>query len=305
MGRRLLSIIASFAVILGLFYSCEKVADEIDVSSITGSATDITEFSAKLSAYVNFTSGMGTVTMGIIYSTNENPTLNNGIELKSKKLYGNNMYIVHAKDLTYNTTYYYKSFVQFGGVYRYGETKSFTTCNINAEVTTNFATGISTHAATLNGVLSCETKDKDIDKQVWFLYSNATNSVEGLISKGITASSTLEGNNQFKTELSNLSSGEIYYYIACSRIHDRTFFGDLQQFQTSWAPVLDIATGNRSSPAEGDFFSVTVTTNIELSINTPTWISATRTANGFNFVVSANTTERARSEEITIFNTQQ
>ena len=304
MGKRPLSVLASFVVILGLLYSCEKATEEVAISSVTGSATDITELSATLSAYANFTPGMGTVTMGIIYSTNENPTLSNGKKLTSKELDGNNRYTVLAKSLTCNTTYYYKSFVQVGGLYRYGEVNSFTTCKIYAEVTTSVATGITHHTATLNGVLSCDTKDKNIEKKVWFLYSNSTNSVEGLKANGFLASSALESNNQFKTELSSLYSGESYYYIACARIHNKTFYGDLQQFQTRWEPVLEVATDNRTSPAEGDLFSVTVTTNIELSINTPTWIYATRTATGFNFMVSANTTEHARSEEITIFNTQ-
>ena len=198
----------------------------------TGSASDITEFSANLSGYANLTPDMGEVTMGILYSTNESPSLDNGKELTSKELDGNNMYTVQATYLTNNTTYYYKSFVKYGGVYRYGEKRSFTTLDFSATVETKDASDIKMQEVILNGSLTTQSHDA-LSKSVWFLYDTASSDIEALKKSGKRINSKVEDSGFFSISLNGLTTGTTYYYVACANVQGRLCYGDIKTFTTS------------------------------------------------------------------------
>ena len=75
--------------------------------------------------------------------------------------------------------------------------------------------------------------------------------------------------------------------------------------QSGQIPILTIDTGDRMSPAEGETFSVSVTTNMdEVEVSAPSWITATKTNAGFDFTISANTTDEHRSSEVLIVNSE-
>lgn len=75
--------------------------------------------------------------------------------------------------------------------------------------------------------------------------------------------------------------------------------------QSALAPVFTVETAaSVSCPASGKSFSVPVTTNLEITASTPSWITATRTDTGFNFEVSPNSTDALRSGTVTISNTE-
>lgn len=216
--------------------------------SVTGAASDITEFTAKLSGYANLTPDLGNVTMGIIYSTDEMPTLDNGVELSSRELDGNNMYTVQAKDLQYNTIYYYKSFVQYGGIYRFGEVKTFTTRDFTVEVSTNDAEDVKELSATLKGQLVVDSKT-ELEKSAWFLFSKASQEfdVETLKTNGRKIPVSLKDDNTFsintKSTSITLENNVKYYYVACAKVHDKTIYGEITSFTT-----LDIVADVSAEP---------------------------------------------------------
>lgn len=74
--------------------------------------------------------------------------------------------------------------------------------------------------------------------------------------------------------------------------------------QSGQAPVFTVTAKDVQSPAAGTSFSVPVTTNLEVTSSTPSWITSTRTAEGFNFTVSANTGDALRTGNVTISNTE-
>lgn len=74
--------------------------------------------------------------------------------------------------------------------------------------------------------------------------------------------------------------------------------------QTGQTPVFTVTVGDVQSPAAGTTFSVPVTTNLEVTATTPSWITATRTFAGFDFTVSANTGDALRSGNVTISSTE-
>ena len=75
--------------------------------------------------------------------------------------------------------------------------------------------------------------------------------------------------------------------------------------QSGQPPVFDVTPVSEvKCPAEGKSFSVPVTTNLELAVDTPSWITATRTGQGFDFTVSENSTDNLRSGTVAITNTE-
>ena len=74
--------------------------------------------------------------------------------------------------------------------------------------------------------------------------------------------------------------------------------------QNGQDPVFSVTANDVQSPAAGTSFSVPVTTNLEVTASTPSWITSTRTAEGFTFTVSANTGDALRTGSVVISNTE-
>ena len=191
----------------------------------TGEATDVTVWSATLSAYAHPTPTMGLVTMGILYSTEEEPTLENGVSLTAVSADEDGKYTVLAEELASNTTYYFVSFVEAGGEYHFGEVKNFTTSEIEAGVITVNPSGIGLHKATLNGDLEGDLEQ--FPKFVWFLYSTEANTVEVLKTSGTKIDiGQVDYTGSFQYTLENLEENTTYYYIAAAKIYDTEFYAE-------------------------------------------------------------------------------
>lgn len=112
-----------FLAIIGILDSCtpeETVNNgnnDTMKTAVTSLASDITETSAVLSGFANVSHEKGDILMGILYSTNENISLENSTVLISKEIDDNNQFKVKVSELSSNTTYYYQAFVLYGGVY--------------------------------------------------------------------------------------------------------------------------------------------------------------------------------------------
>ena len=83
-----------------------------------------------------------------------------------------------------------------------------------------------------------------------------------------------------------------------------THSAEINITQSGQTPVFTATVADRKSPVGGESFFVPVTTNLELSVTKPDWISATRTDTGYDFTVSANTTDDLRSGTVTISNAE-
>ena len=197
---------------------------------VTSGTSNITECSATVYAYANPSEALSsTWKMGIVYSTEEDPSLNNGTTATSKELDSNNMYSVSLYNLSSETTYYYKAFVLDGEIYRYGKVKSFTTKGVSAIVETIAATDLSSLKATLNGKLTVNSSES-LPVSVWFLYSSSpVSSLEDIENKGIKCSATLQKDGTFSSKPISLSPGA-YYYVACASVNGQRFNGQLVPF---------------------------------------------------------------------------
>lgn len=249
-----------------LLLSCTREQSEQEVQNdtkeliITAEASDVTEWSAELKAYANPTPEMGSIAMGVLFSTETEPGLDNGTKRTSNELDVNNMFSISASNLSSETTYYYKAFVLYGGVYRYGKVKSFTTKAISASVSTEKPTGVASLQATMNGRLAIDTKE-NLSKSVWFLYGEKDlSTLDALKAKGIKKSVSLQEDNTFSQTLTSLKPG-IYYYVACSKIYDKEFYGKVQSIV-----VNDFsATVKTEDATEISLFSATISGSLSIS----------------------------------------
>ena len=99
------------------------------------------------------------------------------------------------------------------------------------DLKTESASDISFGESTINGSLVIESAPEVVG-EVWFLYSSTAKTVESLISGGVKVFSELEESGKFQKRLSGLSPGTTYYYIACAKVNDRDYYGEVISFET-------------------------------------------------------------------------
>lgn len=198
--------------------------------SVTGNATEITEVSATLSGYAYTSPRMGQVTAGIVYSLLDMPAIGNGTALVASGIDENGQYSVTATDLTPETTYYFRSYLQFGSETLYGEVQYFTTTAVSAQVTTLPAENIGLFAATVGGSLQVNSQG-DFNKFVWIHFGTSSNAEE-LKSSGTLLQPVLQADGTFTYPVSGLNYNTTYYYIAGARVYENTFYGNVVSFKT-------------------------------------------------------------------------
>lgn len=246
--------------------------------TITGAATEITEISAKLSGYANPTPEMGSITMGILLSTDENPSLENGVELTSKELDENNMYVVSATELIPGTTYYYKSFLQYGGVYRSGEVKSFKTLDVNASVTTEDAEiGIGYAVFSGNCII---TSTNNLPVTASFFISKNYDNVEDLSSMGDEYQSQVNDDGSFAKTIS-IDGNSTYYYAAAIDVYGIRFYGEVKTFTTGlFTPTIKLTPDEIYFESGANSQSISLFANRDWLITSelPNWVSLSTTS---------------------------
>lgn len=201
--------------------------------SVTGKADEITEVSARLSAYAFPAPGQSNYRMGVLCSTEQEPDFNNGLKLLADQMNVKNKYTVMADKLIPDTTYYFRSFLQSGEENHFGEIQRFRTLNLEAQLTTVPSSDIGMYSAVLNGSLLVKSQ-ADLDKEVWFLYGDdKMGDLVSLKEKGKKFPASLGADGSFSGNLSMLQCASTYHYVACAKVYDRVYYGEVQSFTTS------------------------------------------------------------------------
>ncbi len=238
--KKLVQII--FACCLILCVSCEKEErsplEQIQAGApvVTDQAASVTENTVVLYGYVNPQYLLIGGECGFIISISPSPSLDNGRKFAAHEIDKNGRYSVALEGLSSSTKYYFRAYVNTGVSYLEGETKGFTTKSVRARVTTASASDVSVTSAMLNGSLSVEGEEK-LSKSVSFLYSTSEKTLEGLKSNGERESASLEENGSFSRTIEFLSLNTTYYYVACAKVHDKEFYGEVRSFSTTNAGV--------------------------------------------------------------------
>lgn len=197
----------------------------------TGAASDITEISATLTSYANPTPEMSDVMLGIIYSQEGTPTVDNGKTLYAKELDENNSYKFSVKDLIPGTQYYYRSFVKYGGVYRYGKVLSFKTYDLIIE-TLEADTYDDLYGLKLKGRFSF-TSNTEFDVVCGFHCNSGKRSLEDLTNESYSKEdivASADENGTFSSAL--LRYGGTYSYVFYVKIFNRKYYGTVKTSST-------------------------------------------------------------------------
>ena len=128
--------------------------------------------------------------------------------------------------LTYNTKYYYTTYLKKGTFYLYGEKKEFTTSNVLLELSAGSITA--TTAQITGTVEGLSDSDKSLI-EVGMFYSSEEGKVENGQGTKLTASE-IPSDNAVSFSLSELSYGMTYYYCSYVKQGDGYVYGEVKTF---------------------------------------------------------------------------
>ena len=128
--------------------------------------------------------------------------------------------------LTYNTKYYYTTYLKKGTFYLYGEKKEFTTPNVLLELSAGSITATTSQiSGTVEGL---SDSDKSLI-EVGMIYSAEEGKVENGQGTKLTASA-ISSDNAVSFSLSELSYGTTYYYCSYVKQGEGYVYGEVKTF---------------------------------------------------------------------------
>ena len=204
-------------------------------SVTTAEVGDITQSSAVSGGEV-VSNGGGIVTArGVVWSTNENPTLeqNDGFTENGDEI---GAFESTLPELTHITTYYVRAYVTNEYGTNYGEQLSFTTLPLLPEVTTTSIEAITGNTATGGGEVTSDG-DGTLSARglVWSTSQNPTLEENmGYTDNGIDVGT-------FASELTDLTGSTTYYVRAYATNESGTTYGNEVSFTTLATPTVTTA----------------------------------------------------------------
>ena len=217
----------------------------------TREAEDITEFKATVYGFIE-PGNIEPVETSVWFMYGTDPK--NLDRRLDSELREDGSFHLRLNHLDYATTYYYKACCRVYDIELEASVLSFKTLDITAKVTTLPATSVTEFTATLEASLT-EVSNDTFGKEVWFLYGPSGSTLEDLQEKGRRVQSSLGSEGAFSVTLSALDYGAGYSYVACAKVYDRTFYGEVLSFTTVDIQA-DVNTGDAISVTE---FNATLT----------------------------------------------
>ena len=184
----------------------------------------------------------------------------------SASLDNNGVFTASLKSLSSETMYYYVACSKVRDKEFYGEVKAFTTMDLDdvVSLTTNAASGIQVLSATLNGALVVNSTES-LSKTVWFLWSETATTIDGLRTVGKKANCILNSEGAFSTTLTSLPYGAPIHYIACSKVYDKVFYGEVISLST--INLDDVVNNNTEAVSDIDHYSATLKGYLSVDTN--------------------------------------
>ena len=219
------------SVYFELFQSEVNGNDE-DETTVTGNATDITNYTASISSWANILDNLSTdLKVGIIYTQEGTPSKSNGTQktVSTSSLGSDAKYTIQLTDLAPSTTYYYRSFVYQSGIWFYGNVKSFTTKGQGVELVSGEVTKLTCYSAKLSGAVSIDESTQYRTLTYGICYS--TDSTPTVNSTRLQASSKDQDGN-FAVQLRALTGSTTYYYRSYAYVDNYLSYGPIRSFTT-------------------------------------------------------------------------
>ena len=245
-------------ILLLSIYACSPDSDPMDQKpdantgnnntkdvAVTGGVEDLTTTSAVLIGYVNLPDELK-LAMGSTLKIGMEVSRDNKFENKKNRyevngLENNRRFTVSLSSLVPNTQYYYRTFVDNGGVAVFGETLSFTTQGIENITKTGDATDLTPSSACISMILSTNTYEGGIGLYtgvgVFYSTKKENLSIENIVGekKGVESgysSDYVQSNNKVTFKLKRLEQKKTYYYCSFYGINGTYALGEIKQFTT-------------------------------------------------------------------------
>ena len=238
MRNFLLSLLA-----ISMLFACNPV-DQNDSSgngdngngktdpSITIGADNISAISVVLKGKANIGNTVSAdLRVGFQYSKSSGILPSNSTTVDAENTDANYNYSNYITGLEPATTYYYRSFVRQNGVDIYGETKHFTTKDINSLIETKDASNIKGAKASLSAKLVlADIKYSSVN--YGFYCGISENSLNSLIKCGNIS------DNAYIVTLTNLSPNTQFWYKAYVELDGQVVYGEVKTFKTDKYSVI-------------------------------------------------------------------
>lgn len=217
--NRIILLFIVFAAILLL--GCEKEDSKQLPKVTTIAATEITSVSANSGGNVYSSGGDEVVSRGLVWSTIENPSLEQHIGIQSASS-GLGLFTVTITELTPSTAYYFRAFASNGMGTAYGNQVTFTTEEIpvfKPTVTTLAPTSVTHNSIAIGGNVSDDGgAEVTLRGVVWNTSPNP------LVSNNFLESGSGIGN--FSCTIANLEKETTYYIRAYATNNAGTSYGN-------------------------------------------------------------------------------
>lgn len=207
--------------------------NDVNETTVTGNATDITNYTASISSWANILDNLSTdLKVGIIYTQEGTPSKSNGTQktVSTLSIGGDAKYTILLTDLAPSTTYYYRSFVYQSGIWFYGNVKSFTTKKgQGVELVSGEVSKLTCYSAKISGAVSIDESTQYRTLSYGICYS--TDSTPTVNSTILQASSKDQDGN-FTVQLRALSGSTTYYYRSYAYVDSYLSYGPIRSFTT-------------------------------------------------------------------------
>ena len=216
--------------LLFFFFCCtENPIEEGKKDPITtGEVSEIKVVSAIINATLNIDTTNGAeFRIGVICSDADDPTLENGIVFDSNALKGNS-FTTKLYNLKQNTHYYYRAFVYTGGLYHYGEVKSFTTKELSPkDVVTGVVIEEQYTQAKVWGSVDLINIGLEKDYSVYIAYDVEDPTSDNVLIKEVE----LDIDNRFETFISRPDTEADYLYCTCIEYQGGKLYGAIRELK--------------------------------------------------------------------------
>ena len=203
-----------------------------DETTVTGSASDITNCTAKITSWANILDNHSTdLKVGIIYTSQGTPSNSNGtqITVSTSSLSRDAKYTVSLTNLAPTTTYYYRSFVYQSGIWFYGNVESFTTKGQGVDLVSGEATKVTCYSANVTGAISIDQATQYTNLTYGICYS--TNAQPTVYNSRVQADSK-DNDGNYTCQLHALAGSTTYYYRSYAYVDNYLSYGPIHSFTT-------------------------------------------------------------------------
>ena len=223
--------------------SCTKEEEDAPIDGtvtdengpITLELTNLTATTAVFKGSVNLDLYSKYDEVGIIYSLSEDmeiePLITNVVPITN--IDKNNRFEKKMRSLLYGTKYYYSSYICMNGIYKFGEIQSFTTDDVEMQVS---APTVTSTTATFKGKV--EIAEDDMESLSFGIAWSTGSDFEMNVNED---TAELEEDGTFTLTISDLKMDTEYHYATCIR-QVGSQYGEIKKFVTTAVSMTASAT---------------------------------------------------------------